>query len=100
MRIGNVLHAKIHNLRQKINRKNIKSILRHSKKPIILGLGLLVFIFISTPIITYAWFVRDLSSKEAIMTRKNAGVILTDRFDTPFFILFFFKFFIVKFFII
>ena len=56
MRIGNVLHAKIHNLRQKINRKNIKSILRHSKKPIILGLGLLVFIFISTPIITYAWF--------------------------------------------
>ena len=85
MRIGNVLHAKIHNLSHKINRKNIKSVLRHSKKPIILGLGLLVFIFISTPIITYAWFVRDLSSKEAIMTRKNAGVILTDRFDTPFF---------------
>lgn len=80
-----IFSSQIHNLHHKLNRKHIKIILKHSKKPLIYGFGLLVFIILSTPLITYAWFVRDLSSKDAIMTRKNAGVILTDRNDIPFF---------------
>lgn len=42
-------------------------------------------ILVITPIATYLYFVRDLSSKEKIINRNNAGVILLDRNGTPFF---------------
>jgi hypothetical protein len=47
----------------------------------LLGLTILILI----PIITFAWYFRDLTSKENILTRKNAGIILLDREDKPFF---------------
>lgn len=40
---------------------------------------------IIVPIATYLYFVRDLSSKEKILSRKNEGVILLDRNSEPFF---------------
>jgi 1A family penicillin-binding protein len=51
-------------------------------------MGLGIFMLILTPILTYAYFVRDLSSKESIVTRKNEGVILLDRNEKPFFTLY------------
>lgn len=41
--------------------------------------------FILIPILTYLYFVRDLSSKEKIINRNNAGVILLDRSGEAFF---------------
>lgn len=41
--------------------------------------------FILIPILTYLYFVRDLSSKDKILNRNNAGVILLDRNGEPFF---------------
>src|SRR5437879_4667752 len=37
------------------------------------------------PLITYAYFANDLTSKERIMNTNNQGVILTDRNNKPFF---------------
>lgn len=48
---------------------------------ILIGIGLLILI----PPLTYLYFVRDLGSKESIMTHKNSGVILKDRNGTTFF---------------
>lgn len=63
----------------------IKKFWHTFKKPllilIIIGFGILLMI----PPITYLYFVRDLSTKESIINHKNAGVILTDRNDKPFF---------------
>lgn len=42
----------------------------------------------SVPIVTYAYFAKDLSSKERIMNRNDTGVILLDRHDKPFFTFF------------
>lgn len=64
---------------------NFKILLNRSKRPILFTLGILLFLILVTPILTYIWFVRDLASKEGIVTRKNAGLILTDRNDKPFF---------------
>lgn len=58
------------------------------KKPILYLIGLGLLLLILTPILTYLFFVRDLSSKESILTRKNEGVVLQDRNGTPFFTLY------------
>lgn len=58
------------------------------KKPILYLIGLGVLILILTPILTYLYFVRDMTSKESIMTRKNEGVVLQDRTGRPFFTLY------------
>lgn len=55
------------------------------KKPILIAILGIIGLLIFTPILTYAYFVRDLSSKESIMSRKNEGVVLLDRNDEPFF---------------
>ncbi|HLD01842.1 MAG TPA: PBP1A family penicillin-binding protein [Patescibacteria group bacterium] len=44
-----------------------------------------VVLLILTPVVTYLYFVRDLSSKEKVLTRKNEGIVLLDRNDKPFF---------------
>lgn len=61
----------------KKNRKYIKHV-------IIGAIAIMVLI----PILTYIYFVRDLSSKERIINKKNQGVVLLDRNDRPFFTLF------------
>lgn len=62
-----------------------KELFRNSKRTILylIGIGLAVFILI--PIITYLIFVWDLSSKEKIMNRNSAGVVLLDRNGKEFF---------------
>jgi membrane peptidoglycan carboxypeptidase len=69
--------------------KTFFSELFHSgKKPILYLIGLGILVLILTPIMTYAYFVRDLSSKESILTRKNEGVVLQDRNEKTFFTLY------------
>jgi len=58
------------------------------KKPILFGLIGIILILILIPPLTYLYFIRDLSSKASIINHKNAGVILVDRSDKPFFTLY------------
>lgn len=58
------------------------------KKPILFGILGLIIILILIPPLTYLYFIRDLSSKANIINHKNAGVILVDRNDKPFFTLY------------
>ncbi len=71
-----------------MNRNDIKQFIKKSRKPITYAILAGIAILIITPILTYLYFVRDLSSKERIMNRKNEGVVLLDREGTPFFTLF------------
>lgn len=77
-------------IRAKAENKNSFVILfdemkKNSAKLILWGCLILLGILILTPIFTYLYFVRDLGSKEKIINRNNAGVILQDRNGTPFF---------------
>jgi len=56
-----------------------------SKQPLFYILIAFLALLVITPIATYLYFVRDLSSKEKIINRNNEGVILLDRNGTPFF---------------
>lgn len=47
---------------------------------IIMGVVLLV-----VPILTYAYFARDISNPERLMNRNNTGIILLDRNNEPFY---------------
>jgi 1A family penicillin-binding protein len=58
------------------------------KRPLFFAAFAAVVVLALTPIATYLYFARDLSSKENIMNRNNQGVILTDRNDKPFFTLY------------
>ena len=55
------------------------------KQPLLIAILSAVALLIIIPILTYLYFVRDLTSKENVISRKNAGVLLTDRNDKPFF---------------
>lgn len=76
--------------RSKVENKNILLVIldelkKNSAKLIFYGVIALLAFLVITPIGTYLYFVRDLSSKEKIINRNNAGVILLDRNGTPFF---------------
>ena len=75
--------------RKKLTIPMIKQIFKElwltGKKPLIYVIGAGIILLILIPLLTYLFFIRDLSSKENIISRKNAGVILLDRNDTPFF---------------
>lgn len=74
--------------RMTITKTVIKELWLIGKKPLLyLILGLLIF-FILTPIATYLYFVRDLGSKERILSHNSEGVVLLDRNDKPFFMLY------------
>ncbi|MFA9289231.1 MAG: transglycosylase domain-containing protein, partial [Weeksellaceae bacterium] len=78
---------KYHQLRNLKKEDVIHFVKRHRKLiqySIIAGFAVLIII----PIATYIYFGQDLSSKERILNRKNAGVILLDRNEKPFFTLF------------
>ncbi len=63
----------------------IKELFVTFKKPLLVAFLAGIALLIIIPILTYLFFIRDLSSKENILSRKSAGVILTDRNDKPFF---------------
>jgi 1A family penicillin-binding protein len=69
-------------------KKFIYELYHSGKRPILYLIGLGILMLILTPIFTYVYFVRDLSSKESIITRKNEGVILLDRNEKAFFTLY------------
>ena len=62
-----------------------KEFFRTGKRPLKYLIGAGVAILLLIPIITYLIFVWDLSSKEKIMNRNSAGVVLLDRNDVEFF---------------
>lgn len=88
--------SKLHQLRTAIKEKGffhamkefISELFHSGKKPVLYLIGLGILLLILTPVLTYLYFVRDLSSKESIMTRKNEGVILQDRNEKTFFTLY------------
>ncbi len=51
---------------------------------ILVGVGAFLF-FVGIPVFTYAYFARDLGSKESIITRNEEGVTLLDRKNQPFY---------------
>ncbi len=87
---------KIQNIRSSIKedgfiptmKELISELWHNGKKPILYLIGLGILMLILTPIFTYLYFVRDMTSKESIITRKNEGVILQDRTGKPFFTLY------------
>ncbi len=54
-----------------LKRKSFKYYLKRIKKPFIYGLGVIFFLILASPILTYAYFVRDLSSKDGIISKKK-----------------------------
>jgi 1A family penicillin-binding protein len=94
---GTIKHFSLTSFKQNLKKikedpKMLKPILRELfitfKKPLLIAVLAGFVILILVPPLTYLWFVRDLSSKEKIINRKNAGVILYDRNDKPFFTLY------------
>lgn len=58
---------------------------RVSKRPILSIFIAFMVLLIVTPVATYLYFVRDISSKDKIINRKDSGIILLDRQGEPFF---------------
>lgn len=63
----------------------MKKVLEHNKRDFVIALLAIVGFFLFIPVFTYAYFARDLGSKERIMNRNDTGIILLDRKDRPFF---------------
>lgn len=55
------------------------------KKPLFAVFIIWGILIVLIPLFTYLYFIRDLTSKENIITRKNSGIILLDRNNKPFF---------------
>lgn len=62
---------------------------KHNRKQffIVCGIAVLV-VFVGIPGFTYAYFAKDLGSKESIITRNEEGVTLLDRKNKPFYTLY------------
>lgn len=90
-RLREKYYSAVKTLKEKFprNRYMLKQLLHElwltGKKPLLIaffaGMALLILI----PLLTYLFFIRDLTSKERILTKKSEGVVLLDRNDEPFF---------------
>lgn len=65
-----------------------RRIFRNSRNLILYGIFGVIILMVLIPLLTYLYFIQDLSSKDRIINRKNQGVILLDRTGEPFFTLF------------
>ena len=54
-------------------------------KKILLIVGPILALLIIIPLLTYAYFARDISDKERLMNRNNTGIVLLDRHGEPFY---------------
>ena len=63
----------------------IKELWTTGKKPLLVAIIAGIALLIIIPLLTYLFFIRDLTSKERILTKKSEGVVLLDRNDEPFF---------------
>lgn len=62
---------------------------KNNRKQFFILCGVSAFLFfVGIPVFTYAYFAKDLGSKESIITRNEAGVTLLDRHDKPFYTLY------------
>ena len=77
-------YNQMRNLKKEDVIKFVKNNQKYVKYTVLIGIIIMILI----PIATYIYFVRDLSSKERILNKKNHGVVLLDRNDEPFFTLF------------
>lgn len=50
-----------------------------TKKRVIITGAVIVAILVLIPLVTYAYFARDIADKERLMNRKNTGVVLVDK---------------------
>jgi 1A family penicillin-binding protein len=81
------LKAKWHRLRN-LKKEDVFRFAKKHRKPVMYAFLSGVAVMLIIPIATYAYFVRDLTSKDKIINKKNDGVVLLDRNDKPFFTLF------------
>lgn len=63
----------------------IKKQFRGFRRVLLLSFFAIVAAMAVIPIVTYLYFVSDLTSTEAIMNKKSAGVVLLDKNGEPFF---------------
>ena len=77
-------YQQLRNIKKEDVFRFVKKNRKYIKYAILAGIAIMILI----PILTYIYFVRDLSSKERILNKKNHGIVLLDRNDTPFFTLF------------
>lgn len=68
-----------------LKRRFIEKLLTPSLKELGLGVLFILTFIASIPLITYAYYAKDLHSSEAIMNKKDTGVILLDRNGQPFY---------------
>lgn len=83
-----IISEKIQSLRQTIHTFNWREYMKTHKRIIWYAALAVVAVALLIPVITYIYFVRDLSSKDRIINKKNDGVILLDRQEKPFYTLF------------
>lgn len=55
------------------------------KKPLLIAGLAAIALLILIPLLTYLFFIRDLTTKDRILAKKSEGVVLLDRNDKPFF---------------
>lgn len=88
------LRAQIHKIRSAFRRENLKKLISKDfwwhqikvhKKKIFIVIGIMFFILIAIPIVTYAYFAGDLKDKESITNRSKTGLTLTDENGETFF---------------
>lgn len=84
----NWLQAKANRLVNDVRSFPVREYLKRNKKVAYYLVAATAATAILIPIGTYLYFVRDLSSKERIINKKNEGVILLDRTEKPFYTLF------------
>ena len=78
---------KYHSMR-KLTWKDVKNLIIKFQRPIKYGIIGVISIMVLIPLGTYVYFVRDLTTKDRIINKKNEGVVLLDRNEKPFFTLF------------
>lgn len=82
---------KLRSLFTKDNLKKLKSghfwwkLIKHHKKQIFWGIGIIFIILLIIPIVTYIYFAGDLKDKNSITNYNRTGLTLTDDQGKPFF---------------
>lgn len=66
-------------------RKRLHAIFGIDKRDILTAFLAIVAFFAFVPVFTYAYFAKDITTKDAIMDKTKTGIILYDRKDRPFF---------------
>ena len=66
-------------------REKIKEIIYSNRHDMWVAFIAIVVVVAFIPLFTYFYFARDLKSSSTIMNRRDTGLVLTDRYNRPFF---------------